>query len=604
MAKITNDSVYPVITTTTPETMALILDGGEVKKIKRKDSDKRLVTKVDTLAELKALTGLADGQSVEVTTTGRAGLFRWTSADTSTEVALDEVTVSEGDGGVYVAPDSDKTGASGAFVRTGQIRKLYINWYGAEGDDDGLGNGTDNLVAINATAKAYRNFAKFLNPNGAGATTNPHYAEDMCIGATQGLYYCSGSVNFSTNDGDYNDGIKNIKFDAGAIIVSGATGKPAVDLSGNFGGDYTFTVFGITSAVPKVGILCARTGTAGINPSAGAHRFTNVFVLGSYSIAAVYQYASEINQWTNCFLNNKVGICTLYETANNQTNTLASDYCTIATTYQSSYGSTYTGTKILWSGNDEAGALGLVVIEAMSFGPKFNQCYGDMQQGATNKRPYFLFNSGGETGTSANIQAPSIIDCQFENDFDSLVELNTRVNELRIQGCTLPTAADTADIVISSTGKLYAPDIQKFRGGTTVAQMEWDVHASAILEKEQLAFYSLDNVSGNYVTESSLTLDGTFYELDVSSDLGIPTNVKFVDVRVETRLTGTPGGANFFKLRGDGEAVSAKEAIFQPQVDGVSLYQEAKVPIYGGKIEYSGAASLTRARILIRGYDL
>ncbi len=90
MAKITNDSVYPVITTTTPETMALILDGGEVKKIKRKDSDNRLVVKSDTLAELKALTGLVDGQAVELLVGGRAGLFHFDNVtDYSADVAAD-----------------------------------------------------------------------------------------------------------------------------------------------------------------------------------------------------------------------------------------------------------------------------------------------------------------------------------------------------------------------------------------------------------------------------------------------------------------------------------------------------------------------------------
>lgn len=514
--------------------------------------------------------------------------------------------------GVYVISDGGSlTGADGAWVRqVGQavnyFPKIWINWFGAVGDDDGTGIGKDNSAAINAAADLYRHWVKFINPNGPGATHNPHYDQSMSLGAYPGAYYCSRSINFSTNDGKYDSGVKNVEFDLGAIIVSGAEGRAAVDICGVFNGRYNnVSVFGLPSSRPSVGVLCARTGTASPNPSAGAHNFSGMHVIGEHSVSALYEYGSEINRYdSSCYFNNKVGVCTIYETADNIEQAITSDFCTVDTTYQSSYGSVFMGPIILWSGNDELGAEGLVVIEAMSFGPKFIGCYGDMQQGAVNKRPYFVFSAGGQTGTSANIQAPSIIDSQFENDFDSLVEIRTRVNELRIQGCAMPTAATTADINVTSTGSLYAPDIQKYRGGTTLGQMEWLVDPAATVEREKLEYYALDNVTGNYVTESTLTLDGTFYELDVSDDLGIPTNVKFVDVKVETRLTGTPGGSNFFKLRGDGETVGAKEAIFQPQVDGVSLYQEAKVPVYGGKIEYSGAAGLTRARVLVRGYDL
>lgn len=559
------------------------------------------VKAVADITAAKALTGLVNGQAVEMTTTGRAGLFVFDDVtDYSAEVAADTqegIYVSVTSGGVLVRQYGQSVNSS---------PRLMINWFGAIGDDDGTGSGTDNTAAINACAVMYRYLVKFINPNGPLATHNPHYDQNMSIGANSGAYYCSGSINFSTNGGNYDAGIKNVDFDIGAIIVSGASGKAAVDICGVFNARYNnVTIFGLPSSTPAVGLLCARAGTANPNPSAGAHNFSGLRIIGEYSVAGLYEYGSEINRYdATCYFNNKVGLCTIYETADNQAQAITSDFCTVDTTYQSSYGSVFIGPPILWSGNDEAGAQGLVVIEAMSFGPKFIGCYGDMQQGATNKRPYFVFSAGGQVGTSANIQAPSIIDCQFENDFDSLVEIRTRVNELRIQGCAMPTAADTAEINITSTGSLYVPDIQKYRGGTSLAAMEWLVDPAATLERESLVHYALDNVTANYKTETALTLDGTFYELDVSADLGIPSNVKFIDVKVEVRLTGTPGGANFFKLRGGGETVGAKEAIFQPQVTGVSLYQEVKVPVYGGKIEYAGAAALTRARILIRGYDL
>lgn len=64
---------------------------------------------------------------------GGEGHFRWDSSDLSTEVGNDEVTSSEGDGGIYVAPDLDKTGASGAWVRH-DVGDVYTTWYGAKED--------------------------------------------------------------------------------------------------------------------------------------------------------------------------------------------------------------------------------------------------------------------------------------------------------------------------------------------------------------------------------------------------------------------------------------------------------------------------------------
>lgn len=47
---------------------------------------------------------------------GGAACYVWNPADLSTEVTADEVTSSQGDGVKYVAPASDRTGASGAWV--------------------------------------------------------------------------------------------------------------------------------------------------------------------------------------------------------------------------------------------------------------------------------------------------------------------------------------------------------------------------------------------------------------------------------------------------------------------------------------------------------
>lgn len=77
---------------------------------------------------------LKDGQVVETCQGVDKGRFVWSSDDMSVSVSLDEITSGEGDGGVYVAPVSDKTGASGAWMRIREDESFRPQWYGAVGD--------------------------------------------------------------------------------------------------------------------------------------------------------------------------------------------------------------------------------------------------------------------------------------------------------------------------------------------------------------------------------------------------------------------------------------------------------------------------------------
>jgi len=61
---------------------------------------------------------------------GRAGTFKWDSSDLSTEVAADTQS------GIYVAPSSDLTGASGAWVR--QYNTLNSSMFGITGSPEGV----------------------------------------------------------------------------------------------------------------------------------------------------------------------------------------------------------------------------------------------------------------------------------------------------------------------------------------------------------------------------------------------------------------------------------------------------------------------------------
>lgn len=87
--------------------------------------DKR-VLHVPDIAALRALTGVQDGAAVRMTTTGRAGDFYFDASDLSAEVTADPQS------GIYVAPDSDPTGASGAWAR--EATSYMPDHWGAAGD--------------------------------------------------------------------------------------------------------------------------------------------------------------------------------------------------------------------------------------------------------------------------------------------------------------------------------------------------------------------------------------------------------------------------------------------------------------------------------------
>ena len=77
-------------------------------------------------AALKALQP-DDGDAIWLHEHRRAGLFRFDAADLSAKVGIDTCE------GIYVAPASDPSGASGAWVR--QFNGVYqLDWFGAAGD--------------------------------------------------------------------------------------------------------------------------------------------------------------------------------------------------------------------------------------------------------------------------------------------------------------------------------------------------------------------------------------------------------------------------------------------------------------------------------------
>lgn len=99
------------------------------------------------LADLKGITGTTDGSWRETTgrtsySDGGGGTWAWDSSDLSSEVTSDTLS------GIYAAPTSDPTGASGAWVRQYE-GVVNVKWFGA------TGNGTTNDTAAINAALAY-----------------------------------------------------------------------------------------------------------------------------------------------------------------------------------------------------------------------------------------------------------------------------------------------------------------------------------------------------------------------------------------------------------------------------------------------------------------
>ncbi len=95
-------------------------------------NDEDIISAVLSYSDLRAITGTTDGEQISVSYRsllgdGGGGLFQWDGSDLSTEVTADT------ESGIYIAPTSDTTGASGAWVRVASDI-INVKWFGAKGD--------------------------------------------------------------------------------------------------------------------------------------------------------------------------------------------------------------------------------------------------------------------------------------------------------------------------------------------------------------------------------------------------------------------------------------------------------------------------------------
>jgi len=91
---------------------------------------------------MEAFTGMTAGQQALLSEAGRSGLFVFDDDDLSAKVTTDTQQA------IYVAPASDDTGASGAWVRRVDGAPYQAGWWGVVADDGTINNDTALAAAI------------------------------------------------------------------------------------------------------------------------------------------------------------------------------------------------------------------------------------------------------------------------------------------------------------------------------------------------------------------------------------------------------------------------------------------------------------------------
>ena len=138
---------------------------------------------------------------------------------------------------------------------------------------------TDMTAAINAAITAVGNGGIVMFKNTVYRTTSPILAENN-RGIT--LKGHKGQIDF-----------------AGTQIVGAHTGKAVVSMVGSlFSKIENITILGDTASRPQTGLLLGRSSAA----SAGNHTFDNVIISGYYSVAGLYNIASEENTFINPYI--------------------------------------------------------------------------------------------------------------------------------------------------------------------------------------------------------------------------------------------------------------------------------------------------------------
>lgn len=130
--------------------------------------------------------------SAYLTEARRKGQFFWDGSNLSAQVTADTAQ------GVYIAPASAPTGASGAWVRSFDFTNYEDSWFGTVAD-----NATDSTNAINAALAAM-------------SVHNPGYAAYLNV--RRGVRFSSNAINWNANT---SQSFAYIRYGAGSDLTVG-----------------------------------------------------------------------------------------------------------------------------------------------------------------------------------------------------------------------------------------------------------------------------------------------------------------------------------------------------------------------------------------------
>lgn len=505
---------------------------------------------------------------------------------------------------------------TGAVTRTMQDKSreiVSVKDFGAKGDGT-----TDDTIAIQKAI----DYVKSLPAVQAGAIgpAVPYFAKSGALFFPAGLYLVTNTLWFgiAAPKTDVTNAVGTV-FGDGAVIVGQTSGKPVVDLTGAFGAQWTgITIFGSPTNSPNVGILLARAGDVQPgdpdypnNPSSGAHRFVQVNVHGDFTLASVYNYASEINYWTGCYTFNASGKFCYVNTCDNSRYQIVSAHATVAQTVQSAYGDFFTGCFFKLSTANASGEA-VIALESVDFGPSIYNSYIDTTGSASSANILFR-NAASLTPdqTAAITQGTRIVGNTFE--FRSTADIIALYDSAQVVGLTFQdnaapanTSGGRAHIVMGANSLLRNLDVQKSSGDTTGEPTIITKASGATLLDEDDVFRQLNPAalgSGWQFLEGDLTRDGAYHSIDLSTLYDASTTTKYVSVKVMARTSAAADG-NDFILRGAGDANTAAHFRVCPAVSGIPEFSEGLVPVVGGVIEYNIPSNFAIARILFRGVVL
>ncbi len=351
--------------------------------------------------------------------------------------AINNVTI-EGDGkGTYIANDG-VTALFSAGAQTGwEVRDLRTDAGGITRAADtkllnvdlgtthyGLGGG-EILVAGHDADPAIKSRAEYVLDYTSNDATQITAAIARAAGTTDGSVRIVGTCNITSTIDATNYGIAGGNGERltlyldDAWFLASTSGTPIID----FTGSHCYTVYGgrlqgLASNSPNIGVLQARNSS---NMSAGQAHFWGTDIQGYFTVAAVYNYGSEEDEYFHCFIANyqNDSWAMIIDAAN--TAGVTSPYQTIASGNQSTtqfelFGTdvyttvgTGTGGSLKYKGWSSAPAVGLRVYGGEIFSTQTYGVYFDMSGGSiygftfdgvrmTDGDPNYCFYAGNASG--------------------------------------------------------------------------------------------------------------------------------------------------------------------------------------------------------------